>query len=136
VSKENKSLNFFGKKETININIEEELSKSENIEYKKSQKDKENIININRSNIKNSKISSDKNNDIFNLLNNNESNDKYVDKKIKTLFSKKFDNTFANHKNKSFLTLMNFSIGVNYFLYKSNDFTIINEYINALDSKK
>jgi len=71
----------------------------------------------------------------FNLINNDNSNENYnfIDKKIKSLFSYKFDNTFENHKNKSFLTLMNFSTGINYFLNKSNDFNLVNEYLNVID---
>jgi hypothetical protein len=136
ISRENKNFNFFGKKEIINI--EEELSKSEDIENKRFQKDKEiniNENNNNRSCFKNNNLASDDNSNKFNLV-NKESNDKFIDKKIKTLFSKKFDNTFQNHKTKSFLTLMNFSIGVNYFLYKSNDFKLANEYLNVINPKK
>lgn len=128
IAKGNKSLNFFGKKETINI--EEELLKSENLEFKNKEDISNNNSNNNSSNIfsRKSNLKKEENYEIPIT-----SNEKFIDKKIKNLFSRNFENTFSNHKNKSFLTLMNFSIGVNYFMNNSNNFNLVKEYLRVND---
>lgn len=86
-----------------------------------------------------------KDKNIINFVNSNNNFNKeiqivhdecFIDNKLKSLLNLKNKFEIKSAKKLSFLNLLNFSIRTNYFLYKSDDFSLIEQYLKSLNRHK
>jgi len=88
--------------------------------------------------LKKSILVQDKNS--INILNNNKEkeiihDECFIDNKLKSLINTRNKLDYRPTKKLSVLNLLNFSIRTNYFLYKAEGFSLIDEYMKSLNLK-